>query len=167
MADSWSVSHRFDPAGCALADRHYNRRKVGSPQFVPPGRCLVLLRDRAVWVTSWPFGEFVRHAWPGAWVNSLFRSEGGGTASSLILEAVAATRARWPHVPPRGMVTFVDPRAVPGIKVRGTTVYGWTYMKAGFEHVGFTKGGLWAWQMLPERMPDPAPALGATLGFAL
>jgi hypothetical protein len=29
---------------------------------------------------------------------------------------------------------------------------------AGFRHVGFTKGGLWAWQMLPDEMP-PAEQL--------
>lgn len=38
----WLVSHRADPLARALADRHYNRQKVGATQFVPPGRCLVL-----------------------------------------------------------------------------------------------------------------------------
>ena len=74
MSESpWRLSDRFDPAALPLADAHYNRRKPGSPQFVPPGRCLVLLtEDRsALWVTSWPFAQYVRHAWPGAWVNSL------------------------------------------------------------------------------------------------
>lgn len=27
-------------------------------------------------------------------------------------------------------------------------------MKAGFRHVGFTKGKLWVWQMLPQEMPN-------------
>jgi len=38
-----------------LADRHYNRQKIGAPQFVPPGRCVVLLTEQAtaLWVTSW------------------------------------------------------------------------------------------------------------------
>ena len=35
-------SHRADPEVVPLADRHYNRQKIGSPQFAPPGRCLVL-----------------------------------------------------------------------------------------------------------------------------
>ena len=65
----WALSHRFDARALPLADRHYNRQKVGSPQFVPPGRCLVLLTEdaRALWVTSWPFAEFTKHAWAGAW----------------------------------------------------------------------------------------------------
>ena len=150
----WRESHRFDPASLPLADRHYNRRKIGSPQFVPPGRCLVFRSacNRALWVTSWPFAEYVRHAWPGAWVNSLFRSEGAGIASTLILEAVSATRSIW-QPPELGMISFVDPKHVPPVMRRGQPIYGYCYLKAGFKHVGFTKGGLWAWQMLPADMP--------------
>ena len=37
----WHMSHRADPAAKRLADRHYNRQKPNSPQFVPPGSCLV------------------------------------------------------------------------------------------------------------------------------
>lgn len=151
----WNLSHRFDPDALPLADRHYNRRKIGSPQFVPPGRCVVLLTGcrRALWTTSWPFAAYVRHAWPGAWVNSLFRSEGAGVASTLIRQAVAATRSIW--APPElGIVSFVDPDQVPAVIRRGQSIYGYCYLKAGFQHVGFTKGGLWVWQMLPGEMPE-------------
>lgn len=155
----WRKSDRFDREALPLADRHYNRRKVGSPQFVPPGRCFVLLSDcrRAVWVTSWPFAEYVRHAWPGAWVNSLFRREGGCKASEMIRQAIAHTRHQWPNVPELGMVSFVDPKKVKPTMVRGKPIYGFCYLKAGFKHVGYTKGGLWAWQMLPHEMPAPEP----------
>jgi hypothetical protein len=151
----WLLSHRADTRALPLADRHYNRRKIGSPQFVPPGRCLVLLSDceRALWVTSWPFAEYVKHAWAGAWVNSLFRSESAGIASELILQAIAVTRSIW-EPPELGMITFVDPKHVAAKKVRGQSVHGYCYLKAGFKHVGYTKGGLWAWQMLPHEMPE-------------
>lgn len=154
MTSEWRLSHRADPMSLPLADRHYNRQKIGSPQFVPPGRGLVLRSDcgRALWVTSWPFAQYVRHAWPGAWVNSLFRSEGAGVASELIRAAIAATLSVW--IPPTiGLVTFVDPRHVPPTKRRGKDIYGYCYMAAGFTHVGYTKGGLWVWQMLPHEMP--------------
>ena len=107
----WRRSWRADPAAAALADRHYNRRARGAAQFVPPGRCLVLLTaDRsAVWVTSWPLPQYVRHAWPGAWVCSLFRNEGEHLSSRLIAWAVAHTRAHWPSAPARGIVTFARP----------------------------------------------------------
>jgi hypothetical protein len=62
----WHVSDRADPSGAKLADRHYNRQKVGAKQFVPPGRCIVLVIPHvALWVTSWPFAEYVKHAWGG------------------------------------------------------------------------------------------------------
>ena len=88
----WTLSHRFDPRAIEIADRHYNRQKPGTPQFVPPGRCLVLVRDGAVWVTSWPFAEYVRHRWAGAWINSCFRRERGPLASDLIVAAVRVKR---------------------------------------------------------------------------
>lgn len=150
----WSISHRADPAARAIADRHYNRQKPGATQFVPPGRCIVLLSPRALWVTSWPFAEFVKHEWAGAWVNSCFRNEGEGLSSDLILQAIAATRSRW-QPPSLGMVTFVD-----AAKTRRKRDPGRCYRKAGFRHVGFTKGGLWAFQMLPADMPPSAEPLG-------
>jgi hypothetical protein len=146
----WQVAHRADVECLPLADRHYNRQKIRSPQFVPPGRCIVLktVCRRAVWVTSWPFAEYTKHAWAGAWINSLFRNEGAGLSSDLILEAVAMTRSCWPAVPTLGMVTFVDASAV-----RRKRDPGRCYRRAGFAHVGFTKGGLLAFQLAPERMP--------------
>ena len=148
----WCLSHRADAEACAIADRHYNRQKIGSPQFVPPGRCLVLksLDGRALWVTSWPFAEYVKHAWAGAWVNSLFRNEGAGLSSELITDAVAVTRSVW-EAPALGLVTFVD-----AAKTRRKRDPGRCYRRAGFNHVGFTEGGLWAFQMLPEQMPAAA-----------
>lgn len=150
----WQESWRADPRSAAIADRHYNRQTIGAAQFVPPGRCLVLRHaDDALWVTSWPFPEFVQHAWAGAWVNSLFRNESGRLSSELIREAVAHTRARWPDVPALGMVTFVDPS-----KVRPKRDPGYCYLRAGFRHVGKTKGGLLAFQLAAPEMPAPVPA---------
>ncbi len=160
----WQLAHRAHHACRLIADRHYNRQKVGSPQFVPPGRCMVLYAKtgtgEAVWVTSWPFGEYVRHRWPGAWVCSAFRNEGAGVASEMITEAVAATCAFYGAPPPLGMITFVDRRMVRPTKVRGWQVWGWTYRKAGFEDDGETEGGLLALRIPPERMPAPCMAVG-------
>jgi hypothetical protein len=151
----WRQSYRADPRALPLADRHYNRQKVGSSQFVPPGRCLVLLTDDAdaVWVTSWPIAKYVQHAWAGAFVNSLFRREGGDVrASDMIVAACAATRAHWPDLPPLGIVSFVDAG-----KTRRKRDPGRCYRRAGWTHVGFTKSGLYAFQLLPADFPDPAP----------
>lgn len=153
----WHLSHRADPKARALADRHYNRQKIGAAQFVPPGRCLVLYANQpggeAFWVTSYPFAEFVRHAWAGAWVCSAFRNEGAGLSSELITEALAATRSTW-EPPELGMVTFVDPS-----KVRHKRDLGRCYRRAGFLPVGETKGGLVALQILPADMPPAVTPL--------
>ena len=164
------MSHRADIAARVIADRHYNRQKVGTPQFVPPGRCLVLLSDcaKAFWITSWPFAEYVKHAWAGAWVCSAFRSEGAGQASGLITDAIAATRDYFGEPPELGMVTFIDRSQVRPTKVHGVETWGWTWKRAGFREVGETKGGLLALQLLPSDMPEPKAARQmSTHGLAL
>lgn len=151
----WSRSWRADPRALPLADRHYNRQKVGSPQFVPPGSCVVFLTEDAgaVWVTSWPIAAYVKHAWAGAMVNSLFRRESGPLASDLIVAATAATRAHWPDLPALGIVSFVD-----ASKTRRKRDPGRCYRRAGWTHVGYTAGGLLAFQLKPDDFPDPLPA---------
>ena len=155
MNQPWRISWRADPAGASIADRHYSRQSHGSPQFAPPGRCLVLTTPTALWVTSWPYAEYVGHAWPGAWVCSVFRNEGDGLSSDLIRAAVAATRWRWPDVPELGMVTMVDPT-----KVRRKRDPGRCFLRAGFERVGTTVDrGLIVLQLRPGAMPGAvAPA---------
>lgn len=162
----WHKSNRADPRARAVADRHYNRQKPGTPQFVPPGRCCVFYTavdgKEAFWVTSYPFPQYVRHAWPGAWICSAFRNEGAGISSDLIRQAVAATRACMGEPPELGMVTFIDRKKVKPTKVRGKDTWGYTYKKAGFRYAGMTKGGLLAFQLLPEDMPPaqlPLPAI--------
>lgn len=152
---NWWYSNRYDPRACLLADRHYNRQKLGSPQFVPPGRCFVLVSEcgKAVWVTSWPFAQYVKHAWAGAWVNSIFRNEGAGLSSDLIRQAIAATVAEWPEVPDLGIITFVDAG-----KVKHKRDPGRCYLKAGFKPAGKTKGGLLAFQL--KDMPQAEQAKG-------
>ncbi len=145
-----------------MADRHYNRQKIGSPQFVPPGRCVVFKTEGALWVTSWPFAQYVKHAWAGAWINSCFRRESGPLASLLIREAVAATRAIMGDPPALGMITFVN-----ASKIHHKRDPGRCYKHAGFKKVGKTKGGLIAWQMLPEDMPPAEMPLGTSMDLVL
>lgn len=159
----WLLSHRFDPSGAAIADRHYNRRTHGSPQFSPPGRLVVLITPdaSALWTTVWQ--EHVLHRWPGAWMCSTFRNEAPDRyrSSDLILEAVAATRHEFGEPPAPGLVTFVDPA-----KVRHKRDPGRCFLRAGFLRDGLTDGGLVALRLPPERMP-PAEAPGDAQGDLL
>ncbi len=169
----WHLSWRADPSGKAIADNHYNRQNPESDQFVPPGRCVVLVIPKvAVWVTSWPFPEYVRHAWPGAWVNSTFRNESEGAilSSELIREAMAATRWFWTPPAGLGLITFVDER-----KVRRKRDPGRCYRRAGFTQlmepdpdrpghqrpVRTKEEGHLVFQMLPDAMPAAEMPHGA------
>lgn len=156
----WEMSHRADKRALALADRHYSRQKPGTPQFVPPGRCLVLYAKtdsgEALWVTAYPFAQYVKHNWAGAWTCSLFRNEGAGLSSELITDAVAATRAYYGAPPALGMITFVLPKAI------RSTNPGACYKHAGWHVVGSAKDGKPCLQILPEEMPEPATPLGFT-----
>lgn len=164
----WIKSFRTDRQCAGFSDRHYSRQTPGSAQFAPPGRCLVLkcLNDegliQALWVTSWPFSEYVRHDWAGSWVCSLFRNESDHLSSELIIEAIQATR--WYHTQspswvcdpePPGMITFVRPEA---IKSKNP---GYCYQCAGFKKVGHTRGGLPALWMSIDNMPKPLPPDGS------
>jgi len=159
----WQISDRFDPQGALLADRHYSRRTPGSPQFVAPGRCFVLrISDLALWVTHWPKAEYTRHAWPGAWVCALFRNEGAGLSSTLIRSAVAATRSRW-DPPVEGMITFVNAQ-----KVKPSSNPGFCFIAAGFEPIGWTKGGhgrnpLRVLRLTVDNMPEAVAPRNAQL----
>jgi hypothetical protein len=162
LTDRWALSHRADPAVVPLADRHYNRQKIGAPQFAPPGRCLVLRTPRvdAFWITSWPFAEYVKHAWAGAWVCSAFRNESEELSSALIRDAVAITRGCWPDAPALGMVTFVDPE-----KTRRKRDPGRCFRKAGFRPDGTTAGGLLALRLAPDEMPGAPETLRGLPGL--
>lgn len=155
----WHLSWRTDPRARELADRHYNRQSIGAKNFAPPGRTLVLYCEtptgRAFWITSYPFMEYVHHAWAGAWMCSAFRNEGAARSSDLIVQAVAATRWYFGPVPPLGMVTFVDPK-----KIKAGNP-GYCYKCAGFEKVGATGKGLPALQLRQDRMPAPKAPIGA------
>lgn len=157
----WCRSHRADREVLPLADRHYNRQKPGTPQFVPPGSCAVLkLYEaddvKAFWVTSAP--RYARHEWQGAWVCSAFRNESSHLSSLLITQATAATRFLLGAVPALGMVTFINP-----LKVKRKRDFGRCYLKAGWRPIGHTKGGLIALGISPADMPEPCPPIWAQL----
>jgi hypothetical protein len=163
----WTLSYRADPEANAMAKEHYTCQSPDSKQFMPPGSCLVLkVSPRlAVWGTSFPKAEYVRHAWAGAWVCSIFRNKGAGIASEMIRDAIAATRWYYGEPPALGMITFIDTSKVKPTMQRSKPMWGYTYLKAGFQHVGYTAGGLMAFQLLPGDMP--AAAMPNEVGLAL
>lgn len=135
--------------------------------FAPPGRAFVLTTDApSLWITSWPFAEYVKHRWAGAWVCSAFRrAPTDAIASLLISEAVAATRAHYGTPPALGMITFIDRSKVPPLRTRRGDVWGYTYRRVGFVDAGETEGGLLALQLWPDQMPPPMHARGSQIAL--
>lgn len=132
---------------------------------MPAGSCVVFVSvcGRAVFGVSWP--QYARHAWEGAWINSIFRNEGAGLSSDLILQWIAATKAHYGAPPPLGMVTFVKASAIRNGLKSGRQV-GRCYIKAGFVEVGRTKvHGHAAFQLLPDAMPTGESALWSQAGL--
>ena len=66
----------------------------------------------------------------------LFRNEGAGLSSALILDAMALTERLWNERPADGWLTWVDPRKV------NSKHPGYCFLKAGWEKAGHTKSGL-------------------------
>lgn len=128
-AGPWRITTRLDPAVLALADRHYSRRHPGKGQVGPPGRKVVLVTpcERAAWLSHWPKSGL---AYDGldAWRCTLFRNEGAGLSSELIVEAMRLTAAYWhgEEPPADGWLTWVDTR-----KVRSSNP-GYCFLRAGW-----------------------------------
>lgn len=107
--DVWSVAHKFDADCVALADRHYSRRKPGSPQFMPPGQTLVLSAPGAV------FGWWRPHPDSGlstlneldGWTCTIFRNESALRSSDMILAAERMLVVSGHDCGPDGLLTYV------------------------------------------------------------
>jgi hypothetical protein len=130
----WRLSHKFDSQGAALADRHYSRRKVGAPQFMPPGDTLVMVADEGAVFGWWrPHPASGIRAMNGldGWTCSIFRNECSSLQSSaLILEAEQALAAHGGGCGPDGMLTYVWDR-----KIRSSNP-GCCFKKAGWHRLG-------------------------------
>lgn len=112
----WQQVTKFDRRACALADKHYSRRKPGSRQFMPPGQTIVLLAmdERAVfgwWRPDPSSGIKAMNGYDG-WTCTIFRREGGARASDLILDAERILLESRHSIGPDGMLTYVWDRKV-------------------------------------------------------
>ncbi len=135
----WMRVTKFDARGVALSDRHYSRRKPGSPQFMPPGQTLVLVSPCARAVFGWwrphPDAGIVAMNGLDGWTCTIFRNEGAGVSSSLIVAAESALRARHDDCGPDGLLTYVDLRHVASANP------GYCFKCAGWKRRGVSADG--------------------------
>lgn len=127
-------SGAFDRVGCALADKHYSRRKVGAPQFMPPGQRFALItRDMgAVWGWWRPHPSSGIRAMNGldGWTCAIFRRAYGPRASELVIDAERALVAQGHTCGPSGMLTYVWDAKVESVNP------GYSYKQAGWHIAG-------------------------------
>lgn len=110
----WFRVGKFHAQAAEIADRHYTRRKHGSPQFMPPGQTLVLWRPGAVfgWWRPHPDSGIKAMNKLDGWTCTIFRNETQHRSSELILEAEKALAHSGYWCGPDGMLTYVWPRFV-------------------------------------------------------
>lgn len=136
----WRRVKKFDATAAALADRHYSRRKVGSPQFMPPGQTVVLLKSDVPdavfgWWRPAPSSGIKAMNGLDGWTCTIFRNEGVALSSWLVLEAEHALRGEGVGCGPDGMLTYVFDG-----KVRSSNP-GCCFQKAGWRKVGRSADG--------------------------
>ncbi|HZC24527.1 MAG TPA: hypothetical protein VE866_14390 [Candidatus Binatia bacterium] len=122
---------KFDYESCLLADRHYSRQKVGTNQFMPPGKTIVL-RSRAGDVVFGWLWQNKRDDGEQGFNCSIFRNESSRQSSEIILEAEKAAVLEWGQN--RGF-TYIDPDNV-------SANPGYCFKCAGWRYVRQTTSGL-------------------------
>lgn len=128
----WIEIKDGDDCARAVFDRHYSRlrRHDGrlSKLMIGPGGKMLLTTPCGRAIFAW---RDFRNDDGQTGINcAIFRNEGAGLSSSLILEAERKAHRRWPG---SRFYTYVNPRAV------RSTNPGCCFRKAGWKVVGTTK----------------------------
>ena len=134
----WDAVPKFTPVGARLADEHYSRRTVGSPQFMPPGQTLVLTTPDSLAVFGWwrPHPSSGIRAMNGldGWTCTIFRNTGPVLSSRLILAAEGELTQRH-DVGPDGLLTYVWDKKV------ASPNPGYCFKMAGWKAIGRSADG--------------------------
>ena len=136
-AGIWQIRTPWDGVAVSLANRHYSR-EVQSDQVGGPGFKIVLVTpcERAAWISKRHVPDvsaarITADGYPADTFRcALFRNEGAGLSSDLILEAMRLTERMWgPGV--HGWQTYVD-----AAKVESSNP-GYCFIRAGWKHDGW------------------------------
>jgi hypothetical protein len=155
-AGLWVPVNKFTPAAARLADGHYSRRTIGSPQFMPPGQTLVLVTPDELAVFGWwrpdPSSGIVAMNGLDGWTCTIFRNTGPTLSSELILAAERELLARY-DCGPDGLLTYVWDRRVRSVNP------GFCFKSAGWKAIGRSADGR---KTLLQKLVTPIPAPPAT-----
>ena len=135
----WEVRTKFDYWGACLADGHYSRRTLGSPQFMPPGETLVLVTpdNRAVFGWWRPHPQSGLQSMNGldGWTCTIFRNLSTTLSSLLILDAETMLKDTVSDCGPDGLLTYVWDKKVASANP------GYCFKCAGWRRVGRSADG--------------------------
>lgn len=140
----WLPVKDGNDTGRAIFDQHYSRYFYADGRkpklYVGPGEKMVLLTPDALALFVWR--KFISMDHQEGVSCAVFRNEGPQLSSDLIRNAVALAWARWPGL---RLYTYVDP-----LKTRRKRDPGRCFIRAGWRHSGWSKGGLRILEIIPE-----------------
>lgn len=125
------VVDKFDFESVRLADEHYSRQKVGTNQFMPPGRTIVIRDPEGTVVFGWLSQQFRDDAECG-YNCSIFRNVSARLSSDVILECEQIVFEAWGE---NRLFTYVDPAHIRSINP------GYCFKMAGWKFVRTTADG--------------------------
>lgn len=125
------ITTKADPEMAALADSHYSRQKIGTKQFMPPGKTIVIRNPEGSLVFGW-LSQRYRDDGEDGFNCSIFRNESGLLSSEVIFACEAIALDIW------GLgrfFTYVDPEKVLSPNP------GYCFKKSGWKFVRRTADG--------------------------
>jgi len=132
LGEGWVEVKDGNDTGRALFDRHYSRYRYKDGRrpllYVGPGAKMVLLTPCARALFVWR--RFISRDGQEGVNCAIFRNEGAGRSSDLIMAADVLADQRWPG---ERHYTYVNPRAL------RSTNPGYCFLMAGWRHCGITK----------------------------
>jgi hypothetical protein len=140
----WIPVQDGNDTGLSLVEQHYSFRHYRDGRkhirFVAPGERMVLITPDALALFVWH--KCVYRADDQEGVNcAVFRNEGPERSSDLIRAAMDLAWERWPA---ERLYTYVNPR-----KVRHKRDPGRCFLRAGWQHAGWTARGLRLLEVVP------------------
>lgn len=132
FGDTWVEIRDGDPSGLVLFKRHYSHRPYKDGRkpklFVGPGEKMVLITPCARSLFVWR--KFISGDGQHGVNCAVFRNEGAGLSSLLIMAAMGLAWSRWPG---ERLFTYVNPRRV------NSANPGFCFICAGWRRCGITK----------------------------
>ena len=146
----WIPVKDGNDTGRAIFDNHYSRYRYADGRkpllYLGPGEKMVLVTSDALALFAWR--KFINLDRQQTGVScAIFRNEGPQLSSGLIREAMRLAWERWPG---ERLYTYVDPQ-----KTRHKRDPGRCFLRAGWRHFGYSKGGLRILECLPEWIEKP------------